>query len=99
MATSETVAQAATNTLDGSAADTITLNQPFDFIAIAHHGTATDPIYFKQNGAATEAGDNCNVVLSGTTTVIRAQTGAVTAGKVVVSIISGGANVYTLMGL
>lgn len=92
----DSAARAVTNTLTTTVADTITLTQPWEAIAVTNHDSA-DTIYFRQDGTtAVAAANDCTVVLAGQT-VIRAS--SVTGSNTCVISVVGDGGLYTVEGV
>lgn len=85
-----------TNTLSGTTADTVTLEQAWPAIEVTNHH-ATELIYLRQDGTTAAAGaDGATVVLPASTKVVKSTINS--AGQSVVSIVGNG-NVYTIEGV
>ena len=98
---------ALTKTLVAATADTVTFTDTGAVIQLTHHATTTDPIYFTIGGGSdatnaaaagatpTSEGDDCRVLLSGTSINVAYPTAAVAAIK----LISAGAVKYSIQVL
>ena len=92
----DSASRAVTNTLTTTTADTVTLTQAWDSVAVTNHDTA-DTLFFRMDGTTAVADANdCYAVLAGTTMVVPASINA--AGQIVVSIVGDGGK-YTVAGV
>lgn len=92
----DSAARSVTNALTGTTADTVTLNQPWEAIAVTNHD-ATDVLYFRQDGTtAVAAANDTTPVLPGMT-VIRAS--SVTDSRTCVISVVGDGGTYTVEGV
>lgn len=78
-------------TLAANTEDTVTFGADLTRVEILHHGGAA-PIYIRFGGAATVAGDNCRLVMPGTSII----TEPPTSGATTVSVISAAAATYSV---
>lgn len=85
-----------TNTLTGTTADTVTIEQAWPALQITNHD-ASDTLYFRYDGVtAVAAADGAEPVLPGTSVVIAVSPNA--AGQHVISIVGDGGG-YTIAGV
>ena len=92
----DSAARSVTNTLTTTVADTITITQGWEAIAVTNHD-ATDVIYFRMDGTtAVAAANDTTPVLAATTVIRAASTNA--SGQIVVSIVGDGGT-YTVEGV
>lgn len=95
MATDSNV-RSVTNTLTTTVADTVTLLQPWPYVAVTNHH-ATELLSFRQDGTtAVGSADGCTVVPGARTMVRRAS--LTSAGTTVISVVGSG-NIYTIEGV
>lgn len=92
----DSAARSVTNTLTGTTADTITLTQGWEAVAVTNHD-ATDVVYFRTDGTTAVAAANDTIPVLPGTTVIRA-VGTNTSGQIVVSVVGDG-GAYTVEGV
>ena len=92
----DSAARAVTNTLTTTVADTITLIQGWEAVAVTNHDTA-DTLYFRMDGTTAVAQANDTTPVLPGSTVIRASS-LNSSGQIVVSIVGDG-GVYTVEGV
>jgi hypothetical protein len=92
----DSATRSVTNTLTTTTADTVTLTQGWEAIAVTNHDAA-DIVYFRMDGTTAVAeADNTYVVLPGKTVIVPGTPNS--SGQHVVSVVGDGGK-YTVAGV